>query len=408
MRASIILVATIALALPQLSAQNQFVPYGTPPRPVAPPLEYVPVTAVPEESYVQQERVPFETAADYLSSPNGNVDVTQTSNQMNVPYYEDTCGESCGHCGGGGCCICCVPYWAHKTSIFGEYLFMSAKQQHLDFATPVDGTTNTAVPVGRTAVFAPEYSHGFRAGGTLRVDECSSFMFQWTNFQSDVFKQVRLPGGAPAPNAFLRSELVHPNTVDVGNDSLTASGNYSLDFRTADAAFTKTLTGDCDQRLNGTFGFRYGNLVQDLRSQHRILDNVMVDTDIDFDGYGPRFALDYERIACGGFLFYAKGGISLLAGRFDATYLQSSVFSGVEAASGILEDRIVPQYELEIGSGWESPGGAFRVTAGYIYNIWGNVLTTPGFIDGVQAEELDNIDETLTFDGLAVRAQVLF
>jgi hypothetical protein len=175
-----------------------------------------------------------------------------------------------------------------------------------------------------------------------------------------------------------------------------------------DAGLTKTLAGDSWQRLNGTLGFRYGNLEQDLRGQHQILGTTMVQTDIDFDGYGPRFALDYERMNCKGMLLYFRGGVSLLMGRFDASYLQTSAFQGQQAFAGISEDRIVPQYELEFGTGWESANGGFRVTAGYLFNAWGNVLTTPAFIDGVQAEELDDIDETLTFDGLAIRAQILF
>lgn len=349
------------------------------------------------------------SAQDSISPPISGVSIL-TAPEYLGPIQQVSCqfgGGECGSCS-DGCGDCCQPYWAHKHNIFGEWLYLKAREQAVDFATPVDGTTNTAVPVGPTAVFQPDYQSGLRVGGGLAIDRCSSLTFGWTNYQSNVSNTVTLPGGSPAPNAFLRSDLAHPNTVDVATDSLFATGNYGIDFVNADAAYTKTLKGDCNQRLNGTLGFRYGNLKQDLRTQQRILDDVLVDTDIDFNGYGPRLALDYERINCKGWLMYVRGGVSLLAGRFDADYRQSSVFRGPQATAGISEDRIVPQWEMELGTGWESRNGAFRITAGYLMSAWTNVLTTPSFIDGIQAEELDNINETLTFDGLGIRAQVLF
>lgn len=336
---------------------------------------------------------------------------THTNSAENV-IQQASCqfDSGCTSCCGEGCCNSCdLPYWAHKHGVFGDWLFLSARGQHVDYATSVDGATATAVPVGRTEVLDPGYQSGYRVGGGLAIDRCSSFTIAYTNYQSSVDGQRQLPGGGGgAPNAFLRSELAHPNTQNVAADSLFASGTYGIDFQTGDVAFSKTLHGDCNQRLNGSIGFRYGNLEQDLRVNHAILNNVLVETDIDFHGYGPRAAIDYERMNCKGLLGYFRGGVSLLMGRFDADYRQTSVFSGPQANAGIFEDRIVPQFELELGTGWQNECGNFRVTAGYLFSAWGNVLTTPSFIDGVQANELDGIDETITFDGLAVRAEILF
>ncbi len=302
----------------------------------------------------------------------------------------------------------CEPFWIHRTAVFGDYLFLSARGQDLDYATPVDGTTNTAVPVGPTAMVNPGYRSGYRVGGTIAVDDCSSLYFAWTSFDSNVTDQTVLPGGAPAPNAFLRSELVHPNTLDVAVDSLSAGATYGIGFQAADAAYQKTIFGDCKSRLNGSLGFRYGGLTQDLRARETILGDVLVSSDIDFKGYGPRFALDYEQCSNGGLLFYTRGGASVLAGRFDATYQQTSIFAGQQALAGVKEDRLVPQLDLELGTGYQSKGGRFRATVGYMYGIWGNVVTMPGFIDGVQADAVRGVNDTLTFDGLAVRAELRF
>lgn len=331
-------------------------------------------------------------------------------------YSETASGESgiCGNdtCNTSGrqqiCCVPCEPYWLHRTGVFGDYLFLSARQQDLDYATPVDGTTNTAVPVGQTAVVSPGYRSGYRVGGTIAVDDCSSLYFAWTSFDSNVTDRTSLPGGAPLPNAFLRSELVHPNTLDVAVDSLAAAATYGIGFQVADAAYQKTLFGNCNSRLNGSLGFRYGGLKQDLRAREAILGDVLVNSDIDFNGYGPRFGLDYEQCGDTGLLFYTRGGLSVLAGRFDATYQQTSIFAGQQALAGIKEDRLVPQLDLELGTGYQSAGGRFRATVGYMYGIWGNVVTMPGFIDGVQADAVRGVSDTLTFDGIAVRAEIRF
>ena len=327
-----------------------------------------------------------------------------TASDAGMCGYE-TQNSSCGQQ------FCCVPneaYGLHRTSIFGDYLFLTARQQDLDYATPVDGTTNTAVPVGQTSVVNPGYRSGYRVGGTIAMDDCTSLYFAWTDFDSEATNQTALPGGSPQPNAFLRSELVHPNTLDVAVDSLAAAAIYGIRFQTADAAYQKRIFGDCNSRMNASLGFRYGGLDQDLRSREQILGAVQVNSDIDFKGYGPRFALDYEQCNDLGLLFYTRGGLSVLAGRFDASYQQTSIFAGQQARAGISEDRLVPQFDLELGTGYQSANGRFRATVGYMYGIWGNVVTMPGFIDGVQADAVRGVSDTLTFDGLAVRAEIRF
>ena len=302
----------------------------------------------------------------------------------------------------------CKPWWTHSSGIFADWLYLTARQQDLDYATPVDGTTNTAVPVGQTAMLNPGYESGYRVGGALAIDDCSSMVFAWTSFQSNVNDSVSLPGGNPLPNAFLRSEVVHPHTVNVATDSLTASGNYGIDFETADAAFSRTLIGTDDYRLNGIAGFRYGGLTQDLAVHQQIQGAVDVNSNIDFEGYGPRFGLDFERCNCHGLLFYNRGALSLLAGQFDSQYQQASVFAGTQALAGIQEDRIVPQLDLEFGTGYLSENGCFRATVGYMFGYWGNAVTMPDFVNAVQADDPRGVDESLVFDGLAVRAELRF
>lgn len=107
----------------------------------------------------------------------------------------------------------CLPWWAHNHNVHADWLFLSAREQDLDYATRVDGTTNTAVPVGQTAMLSPGYQSGWRIGGALAIDNCSSLFFDWTSFSSSTRSETLLDGGAPQPNSFLRSELVHPRTL---------------------------------------------------------------------------------------------------------------------------------------------------------------------------------------------------
>lgn len=302
----------------------------------------------------------------------------------------------------------CLPWWTHKSNVHADWLFLTAREQDLPYATPVDGTTNSAVPVGQTAMLNPGYRSGWRAGGAIAIDNCSSLIFDWTSFRSSTRSETLLDGGAPQPNAFLRSELVHPRTLSVATDSLNSWGVYDIDFQTADAGYTRTLTGDWNSRLNGTLGFRYGGLYQDLTAQQQIVGDVLVNSSIDFDGYGPRAGLDYERLTRHGMLFYCRGAGSLLAGQFQAAWQQSSAFAGPQAAAGMNEDRLVPQLDFEFGTGFQTHGGGFRATVGYLCSVWGNVVTMPEFVDGVMADSLGGSSDTLAFDGIAVRAEFRF
>ena len=65
--------------------------------------------------------------------------------------------------------------------------------------------------------------------------------------------------------------------------------------------------------------------------------------------------------------------------------------------------RIAPYF-----LGWQDPGGFFRLTAGYYIGAWFNTLTTPTFVNAVENNNFADADDTLTFDGLTVRAQLNF
>ena len=297
------------------------------------------------------------------------------------------------------CGECVPPFTAHRTRTFIDWLYLSARGQDLGYATPV---TAAGTPTGSTATVSPNSETGFRLGGAIAANECTSLYVAWSRFRSSGGDVRRAPGAPGGP--FLQSTLLHPSAAPFAGDSRFSSAGYDLDFDTADVALDWTLTQTWNSRLNGSLGFRWGSLTQDLRAVHVATGLRSVRTNIDFDGYGPRFGLDYERIGHFGLITYGRGALSLLIGEFDARYRQAVPL----AVAGISEDRVVPQLDLECGFGWESHDGAIRLTTGYFFGFWNNVVTTPAFINGVRTGRLADIDDSVTFDGLAFRAEVRF
>ncbi|MEO1994664.1 MAG: Lpg1974 family pore-forming outer membrane protein, partial [Planctomycetaceae bacterium] len=267
-----------------------------------------------------------------------------------------------------------------------------------------DGALSSAIPIGPVATIDPDHSAGFRVGGVMAIDSCSSFAATFTNFQSHTTHHASLPGGT----GFLRSLTTHPNTNNVAVDSLDVSSDYDIDFRVFDLDYRAMWCGNQNHVINYVIGFRYAHLDQDFSGDYTILGATNVSTDIDFDGLGPRVGFDAAKLLGDGFLLYTKGSANFLVGDFNADFRQTNIFAGTQAVSGIEDDRIVSILEWELGFGWESCCGGFRATAGYYVAAWFNTLTTPEFIRGVQTSDYDDMSGALSFDGLTIRTEIRF
>ena len=68
--------------------------------------------------------------------------------------------------------------------------------------------------------------------------------------------------------------------------------------------------------------------------------------------------------------------------------------------------------ELEVGLGWTNRCGNLRVSAGYYFAIWDNVVTMPEYINAVQTPSYIDVnqddDDNISFDGLVIRTELLF
>jgi hypothetical protein len=171
--------------------------------------------------------------------------------------------------------------------------------------------------------------------------------------------------------------------------------------------------GNCSV-VNWTVGARYAQLNQDfsaLFADGGTTDNVT--TAVNFDGGGLRFGLDAERHRGCGFLLYGRGAVSLVAGEFRAAYFQGSDVDPEIVNTSWTAGRVVPICDLELGGGWQSECGRWRLTGGYVISTWWNAVTSDSWIRSVQqnnfAGQADAVSsDRVTFDGLTARVEYRF
>ncbi len=323
-----------------------------------------------------------------------------------APGSEQKCGPAGGECAGGGCPgeECPDPFWAHRTGLFGEFIYWSPRELDLRYATRVDGTVSSAVPLARPATADPTYQPGFRVGGSLALDCEQSIVVAYTYYRSDTTDSISATGDGQ----WIRPDTVHPNTLTVASDRLLAVANYDTRFQMADLGYKHLLWCTDTSAVNYVFGVRYAELDHDFTGNYTNEDVITVTTDINFTGIGPRFGLDAERLFGAHLFGYGKLFGTLLMGEFRSDYLQQQNTIITQATTGFVDDRVVPQLELEFGIGWQSTCGRVRVSAGYYVGAWFNTVTTAELIEGAQADNFNHVSDTIVFDGLTARAELRF
>jgi len=124
----------------------------------------------------------------------------------------------------------------------------------------------------------------------------------------------------------------------------------------------------------------------------------------------PARGLDgMRRSAYSGLLVYGRSSASFVSGEFKADFRQTSQFLPNPALGNTLVDfRVMTILQAELGVGWQNNCGNIRITAGYMFAGWFNALTTGSYIPGVQNRQFNNLNETITFDGLVSRFEYRF
>ena len=332
---------------------------------------------------------PLLTGASYLNVNGGEAAV----------YGGDTaCGDTC-----------CTPLWAHTNSVFGELLFLRARNAEVAYAVPIDGAIvappNSPIQIGPVAVADPDYSTGFRIGGTYALDQCSSLQFTYSRFESNTTSTAN----TLAPNV-LRSVVLHPGTANAGSDFLDATANLDVDFDLVDLDYRAVWAAGDLWAVNYLVGARYANLTQDFNAVYTntgTTDNLS--TNVNFDGGGIRLGLDAQRFAANsGLMLYGKTSASFVAGQFNARYTQGSDVDPVIVDTNWKAGRLVSILDLELGLGWQSACGRWRLTSGYLVSGWFNTVRTNQWINSVQNNNfvgLSDATQVITFDGFTTRLE---
>ncbi len=348
---------------------------------------------IPTSAPMYEEGPDNSSYSPYLGEPEPDFSLDDSGPPMS---------DGCGQC--QQCCGCASPPWAHRSGLFGEFLYLQPRGANVAYAQPRDGLDpSVAVPVGPTAVVSPGYHAGYRVGGALAIDECTSIVAAFTSYNNSANDQV----GADLPFS-LHSLTTYPTTLSAASNSLQAAAQYSTNFRFADVDYRALLRGGPRWAINYRVGARYAHLEQDFFANQPISPGTTsVATNINFDGAGPRVGLDLERYGrCRNLFVYTKGFANFLVGSASASYLQTNTFALTQANTTWKDDRIVSILEYEAGLGWTSPRGHLRLSAGYYVAAWFNTVTTPDWIAGVQSTNFQAVSDTLTFDGLVTRAEL--
>jgi len=321
-----------------------------------------------------------------------------------APMIPGACppGVACMDPGAG----CGDPCWG----IYGDVLLLRPGNDKVAYAVPINGAIippvgAPPVQVGPEALVDWSYDIGFRLGAWRSLNECSSLGVAFAWYESD--RNSNAAGDALNP---LRSLVYHPGSVAAASDYLAAVAGGRIEFQIADVEYRRFISTGAYHTLNYVAGARYVHLEEVFRSTFSnavLIEDV--NTDINFDGGGIRFGLEGERQAvCSGLLVYAKTYASFLTGQFVNRYTQADSASGLVVNTGWTEDRVVTILDAELGLGWQSVGGGLRLTAGYTFSGWFNVINTDDFIRAVRRNDSVSVSDTLTFDGLVFRAELRF
>jgi hypothetical protein len=315
----------------------------------------------------------------------------------------------CCACGQTDCPQCNCGCWSHKVGVFGEFLYLRPRNTEVTYGVPIDGPiaappTSYPVQIGRMGVVDQDYQPGFRIGFNYVLDGWSSVTAQFTYFEADSEDAI----ATSAPNV-IRSMVSHPGTTSAATDFLSANARQDLQFEFIDVDYRRALSCADDYNVVFLAGVRAGQFNQDFLATFTDTGTETVDSQIDFYGAGLRLGLEGERYtASRRWLVYGKTCGSFVAGEFTADYRQTQTFDTLVVDTTWKAGRIVPMLDLELGAGWQSRCGTWRITGGYLISAWYNNVKTDEWVKAVRSNNTVGLSDNMTFDGFVLRCEGRF
>jgi hypothetical protein len=192
-----------------------------------------------------------------------------------------------------------APYFfLHRTSIFGEFLYLRPRNAEVAYAVPVNAPliAGELEPQGPIAIVDPDFEPAFRVGGNWAVSEGNSIAAQYTRLQSETTSSAAVGAGN-----LLFPLVTLPEPVADTIDAVSASATHNIDLDIVDVDFRGLLAGcECNNyafAVNYLGGAEFAMLDQVFHANfvEDADDAVTVDSDIQFDGVGMRLGMQGER-----------------------------------------------------------------------------------------------------------------
>lgn len=335
--------------------------------------------------------------------------------------YSGGCGGgdcNCGACYNADCCggecyeVCppCGGYNQPKVAVWAEWLWLQATDSDIAHAQQQNGIGGAGtVPFGDIGTVEMDYESGARFGAAIGCSDCARVVFSWTNFETDATASLGSPDIAGGGGA-VGSLVHHPGAAITASVGPVDAFN-EIEVQLADVMFHRICRSSHNYYIGFLAGAQYGHLEQRF-SQTGVFSGgqggtIDTATEIKFDGGGLKAGFDGESVIGGGISAYGRLTGAAMSGRFKSRYgMLNSTTDIALAGANWSDDRIVPNLEYELGLAWTSCRGCLRLSTGYMFSHWMNVVTTPEFIDAVQANNYVDVGDTLSFDGVVTRAEL--
>jgi Legionella pneumophila major outer membrane protein precursor len=294
--------------------------------------------------------------------------------------------------------MCCKP----RFTMFGDFLYLQPTDVDVAYAQQQDGLGGAGtVPFGDIGTIGQDFSPGFRVGGTVACGPCSGVVMSFTHFESDSFDSLEAPTNT---NTGAVGSLVHHPGAALTASVGPVDATYEIDYQLADVMCYGVWRSGCNYALNYMVGAQYGHLDQDF-TQTGIFGGgsggaIDTSTTIDFDGGGLKAGVGAERTFRHGLGAYGRFTAAAMSGRFSSRYTEfNETTDQLLAQANWKDDRVIGQFECEIGASLTSCDNHWKASVGYMFSQWTNVVTTPEFIQAVQFDDYVNVGDRLGFDG---------
>lgn len=297
-------------------------------------------------------------------------------------------------------CLSCLPTW----TVFADIIYICPRNVEVSLAVPADGPIDSGrVPIqnGRTVIADFGYEPGFRVGGAIQFTECSQLRSTGTWLEA-----TTNAWGSTTPPLVMWPMVTHPEVDLADRTFLDAAARYLLDLELLDVDWVRVLNAGEFHRLDLVLGARYAGLSQELRSYFIANTADQLAVDVNYNGGGIRIGLEGEWFDTSKtLLIYARSAASFTAGEFRCGYRQDNNLGQRLVDTGWKAGRVVSILDLELGLGWQSQNERLRLTTGYMFSGWHNVITVPEYIDAVRVNSYTGIGDFLTFDGFVGRVE---